>query len=826
MLKKIDLNGEWSLKGTDGVRYPAKVPGCNYTDLIAAGVIEDPFDKMNEKKSFWVSEKDWIYEREFTLESTDFDFIDLVAEQLDTIAEVYINNELCVASENAFREVRVGVKQSLQKGNNHIKIVFYSPVQYIAKKQKADAMPLNMNCLPGVPHIRKPQCHFGWDWGPALPASGITGNIYLEAGNAARIKFVDICQTHESGKVTLSLRAELRNEKGTKLKEEYQVITPDGKTLTAVDGIVVIEDPRLWWCIDMGEQPLYKVICKLYDQDELVDECEKKVGLRTIQLNTEKDEYGKNFQFVLNGVPIFAKGANWIPPDSFIDRFQEKELEYYISAMKRAHMNMVRVWGGGYFPKDDFYNRCDEEGILVWQDFMFACAPYPFYDESFLNEVKQETEENIKRLKHHAALALWCGNNEIEAMSAAWMNRKKLKKWTKIFFYEILAEIVKKTDPATPFISGSPTSYEYGKFTGNQNIGDTHLWAVWHGLQPLTAYRKNFTRFCSEYGLESLAPMDTIRSFAAPEELSLRSEVFSAHQKCSSGNSKMLYYMSTRFRVPDCFEHIVYLSQIIQSECIKDATEHWRRNRGRCNGALYWQLNDCWPVTSWSSMDYYGRYKALQYQAQHIFAPVSLSCIMQDKKAETYVINDKNEGCVYNLELTVKDFKGAIYKKTKQELYIEPLSVIKVDCYVPPKKAFKNGYLKAKLTNKDGETVSERTLLFTSEKKAALPNAKLEVSAEKTEGGYTVSVKSDSYARYVCLQASGAIHPFSDNFFDLEAGESKKVFIPDEEKREFSAFSVCDAKFSGSAFKDLKMRLKVALKPFNVAQWFYYKYFM
>ncbi|MDE5618190.1 MAG: glycoside hydrolase family 2 protein, partial [Clostridia bacterium] len=526
---------------------------------------------------------------------------------LDTIAKIYLNGEEIAQSKNYFVPKEIDISGKL-KEDNELKVQFACPVQYVKDKQEGDKMPRNSNGLNGIPHIRKPGCHFGWDWGPALPTVGIAGDVSVLAYDGARLKDIEITQTHKDGKVILNIESYTEGVPKEGGYTEISVKDPDGniianKSLPAENvhsarAEITVENPLLWWTADISgcrNQPLYTVSAKL-SQGEQSDEISKKVGLRTIQLDTGKDEYGSNFRFILNGKPLFIKGGNYIPPDALLTRADKNTYKYLLGAMCDANMNCVRVWGGGRYEKEEFYDICDRLGILVWQDFMFACQPYPFYNDELLSEIIKEVECNVKRLRHRACLALWCGNNEIEVMSPAWATYAKLREWTEKFFYHLLPDELRKWDKITPYIPGSPYGVGYLDKTASDNYGDTHLWSVWHGLQPLTYYRKRMTRFCSEFGLESIPDTDTVEVFCPPEQKNLTSDVMKAHQKCLSGNDKIIYYISTRFRIPEKFDDLIYLSQITQSECVRDATEHWRRNRGRCNGSIYWQLNDCWPV--------------------------------------------------------------------------------------------------------------------------------------------------------------------------------------------------------------------------------------
>lgn len=846
---KVNLNGDWLFREAEkGEWQSAVVPGCNYLDLLHLGQIPDPFVGTNEKDVYWVACTDWEYQKAFdcSAELLSCDRIDLECSCLDTICDVYLNGECIGHGENAHLKYAFSVKPYLQE-HNTLRIFFHSPVNYVKEKQAVEKCPRNSNGQDGIPHIRKPQCHFGWDWGPVLPPSGISGDIAVVGYNVAKISDIVITQTHSDNAVRLDIYTELDCfSENADLHCRARVLSPGNRVLLdevtplKQDNIskntVQIENPQLWWTRDLSTtetQPLYTVSVEISDENGTVfDKIEKKIGLRTIELNRERDEYGENFQFKINGVPLFIKGANWIPADSFINRYTEERLEYDLQAVKFSNMNMLRIWGGGYYESDLLYDKCDRDGILVWQDFCFACQPYPFFDNALLENVRKEVEYNVKRLRHHASLALWNGNNEIETMSIAWRTRLNYMEWTEKFFYHILPEWMKTLDTQTPYIPGSPCGTAYMKGFDRDNVGDTHLWAVWHGLQPLTYYRKRMTRFCSEFGFESLPDLKTIETYATPADYSLTGEVFSAHQKCNSGNMKMAYYITTRFRLPKHFEDYIYLSQICQEECVRDATEHWRRNRGRCNGSMYWQLNDCWPVCSWASMDYYGNYKALQYCARHFNAPITIS--LEDSKdcVKIYGINDTTRPlsscCV---QYTLMDFNGQI--RTGDE--VRPVDLPALESRVLTTLSLsslrKFGDLKACVLVVQlihNGVIAQKTLLFAPEKDLHLPKTQVEMQVQVQGNQATLTLQSQSYVRFLQIYSKSNTQPFSDNYFDLLPGEPRVItqVVPDgttteDLQNDISFFGAGDIVPNGSRLSDFVAKAKVFLQPINFGSYMY-----
>lgn len=830
---KKSLNGNWSFRILNQGQWKnATVPGCNFLDLMALSEIPDPFVSLNEEKVKWVADKDWEYKKTFEITEDELlsDEIRMNFKVLDTICDVFVNEQKVYSGDNCFIYHSFSVKDYVKAGGNEIRIVFYSPVNYVSDIYKKESAPNNSNGQNGIVHIRKPQCHFGWDWGPVLPPSGISGDAEIEFITGAKIEYLNVTQSHEDGKVTITAKAEVKAF--ADCKTEIKVICPNGAELKAKgeSAQFEIENPELWWTYELSgkdKQPLYEVVATVKCGRKKADEVSKKIGLRTTTLNREKDKYGKQFQFVLNGVPLFIKGANYIPPDSFMTRFDEKRLKDTLDAVRFSNMNMLRIWGGGYYESDEFYNACDEMGILIWQDFQFACQAYPFFKESFLDNVKKEVAFNVKRLHHHASLAVWNGNNEIEDMHMGWVYMKNYVDWTEKFFYHILEPEIRKYDNATPYTQGSPIGISHNVGVSSDNVGDTHLWGVWHGLQPMNYYRKRMTRFCSEFGFESLPDMKTIEAFAEDKNYSLSGAEFTAHQKCANGNDKMIYYIASRFHLPKNFKDYVYLSWVTQSECISDATEHWRRNKGRCNGSMYWQFNDCWPVCSWASYDYFGNYKALQYNAKHFNAPVSVSIEDTDKYVKIFALNDLNKVVEAEIEYEIFDFEKGTLKAEKQaitlntfenkELYTIDLSKLKF------RYRFERTGIAARLYL-DGKLIMQKVLLLKKEKDSYLPKANLTYDIKQKEDELEINIEADMFARLVRIESSKSSVPFSDDYFDLLPGQSKTVTMKldetmtaEEQIKSISVSSLCDVEFDKSKLKAAWSRVKVYLSPVNIS---------
>lgn len=837
MLKS--LNGEWQLRQAGSEDWlAAKVPGCNYLDLTENSVIPDPFLYTNEKDTLWVGEKDWEYRKIFTLteDELECDEVCLSCKMLDTVCDVYINDRLVGRGENCFVAYSFSVKDYLSVGENEIKIYFHSPVNFVREKYKKCPTPVNSNGQNGIVHIRKPQSHFGWDWGPVLPSSGITKDIELQFVKCAKIDFLKVSQAvcGDVGKITAS--AEI-SEFSDDYECEITLTSPDGAEEKVISSSAEfeVENPELWWTYELSgskNQPLYTVRARLVRNGETLDEAEKKIGFRTLELNRERDEYGMNFQFRLNGVPLFIKGANCIPFDSFVTRFGGDKLNYFLDAAQFSNLNMLRVWGGGYYESDEFYAECDRRGILVWQDFQFACQAYPFFDDEFLANVKSEVKYNVTRLCHHPSLAVWNGNNEIEDMHMAWAHMTKYVQYTEKFFYHILEDEIRKYDKNTPYTPGSPIGISHNKGVSADNVGDTHLWGVWHGLKPMTYYRRRMTRFCSEFGFESLPDLNAIARYAKPSDYSFKSDVFKAHQKCMSGNEKMIYYIASRFNLPKNFRDYVYLSQVTQQECIADATEHWRRNKGRCNGSMYWQFNDCWGVCSWSSIDYYGNYKALQYKARHFNAPLTVSVEDGERDIKIFALNDFNEPKEICAEYEIFDFTHGTLESERAELTVPAVQnrlVFTLDLSeIKEKYSTKTTGVAVRLYENSALT-AQKVVLLDKEKNVNLPKAHLKTVITKSARRLTLDIKTDNFARLVKAECTPVSLPFSDNFFDLLPNQSAQISIPvdpalgaDEQARAVRVYSLCDIEPDLNPVKSAWARTRLFLSPVNVSNAIYH----
>jgi beta-mannosidase len=797
-MKTQMLTGMWEFRQVGMDQWaPATVPGGVHTDLFALGSIPDPFVGDNEKKVQWVAEADWEYRRIFSVdeELAQRAHIDLVCDGLDTLATVSLNGVILGSTANMFRQFRWDVKDLLKPENNEIGITFSSPVRYCAEREKVRHMQGVPQGLPGAPHLRKAPCQFGWDWGPQLPPIGIWKDIRLEGADDARIENVHLRQFHTEDQVRLEAEVTIQAWHQGEYDILMQVISPTGEvweTSSPVDethcakAFIVIDHPQLWWPNGYGEQPLYQVQISLKGK-QAEDEKVYQIGLRTIELRQEPDAWGKSFTFVVNGQPILAKGSNWIPADSFPTRITRERLEKLLRDAVLTHQNMLRVWGGGFYEDDRFYELCDRLGILVWQECIFSCSVYPLDEPDFLENVHQEVLENVRRLRHHASLALWCGNNEMEWGLVGWewpgINLEPIKAAYTQFFHQLLPSWIASEDPDHAYWPSSPSSGVAFQDPNGQEQGDSHYWEVWHGRKPFSAYRTQLPRFMSEFGFQALPPMETIRSFAEEKDWNMTSYIMECHQKNASGNQLIIAQMLDSFRLPKDFESLVYLSMVLQAEGIRYGAEHWRRHPERVSGILYWQLNDCWPVASWSSLDYFGRWKALHYAAKRFYAPVLLSIEDAPPVQTVYITNELREPWEGTLTWSLETLDGDVAKTGFQKVTAEPMQAMKL-CEVDFSTILKDDpdlarslVFIAELWQGE-QMVSRQTAYFAPSKHLELKEPEISAQVKVENETAHITLTAASLSRLVELTFEGEEAVFSDNYFDLPAKRSISVTVP------------------------------------------------
>ena len=818
------LAGAWEFRqaGTD-TWLPASVPGGVHTDLLALGRIPDPFVADNERQVQWVAEADWVYRRQFLCspELLDEEKVFLVCEGLDTLATIALNGRTLGHAENMFRRYEWEVKSLLEaKGANEITIFFDSPARFAAEKQAVRPLPGERQAIPGGPYLRKAPCQFGWDWGPQLPPVGIWKEIRLEGYRAARLAEAHLRQEHGDEVATIQARVEVERWGEGLLSAAMRITTPQGEIIEASAPMpgqgeallqAPIPNPALWWPNGYGAQPLYRVEISLAQGEPtgggLLDQREFQVGLRTLELRQEADRWGRSFLFVVNGMPIFCKGSNWIPADSFPTRITDERLESLIRSAAETHQNMLRVWGGGFYEEERFYDLCDRYGLLVWQEFIFACSIYPLDDPEFVENVRLEALENLRRLRHRASLALWCGNNEMEKGWVDWQWDRPALQGLKTaydrFFHHTLPGWVEAEDPDHAYWPSSPSSGTPFVDPDGQRQGDAHYWDVWHGRKPFTAYRDQYPRFMSEFGFQALPPLATIRTYAEEADWNMTSYIMEQHQKNASGNALMVGQMLDTFRLPKDFPSLVYLSMALQAEGIRYGVEHWRRHPERVAGTLYWQLDDCWPVASWSSLDYYGRWKALHYAARRFYAPVLLSIEDRGTEMGVYLTNDR-----------LAPWEGRV------RWFLESLDGSTLVCGETPVKAGAQSCLQVgdfdfsdRITPENrrdlvfvaelwqaGQRLALQTATFTPIKHLRLSDPAVEASLRSRDGELVIELEAQCLAPLLEISLEGLETVFSDNYFHLPAGRKVAVtcrlpeeWTPAQAEAAIKLFSVYDS---------------------------------
>ncbi|MBB2672139.1 UNVERIFIED_ORG: beta-mannosidase [Rhizobium esperanzae] len=786
----IELSGSWQLTSVDGeIRTAITLPGDVHTALHRAGLIPDPYFGRNEEKVQWVAEREWAVERSFTLLEAEGDWY-LDIDYLDTVASVYVNGFLALEADNSFRRYRPDVSSMLRSGDNVIRIVFASNPAVGAERQKQQPFYIPYSTgnspIPDGNMLRKPQCHFGWDWNIAIAPFGLYGTIALKKLETARIEHVVTRQTHNSdGSVDLTVTASLY-AKQTGVAQVYFDLDGERVRLdvgvkgeTDVNYLFHIDTPRLWWPSGSGEQALYTLSVEL--SDEVVT---RQIGLRTIELITTPDASGARFAFKVNGREIFCRGANWIPADALYSLSSPEKTEDLLQSAKAANMNMIRVWGGGFYEQDHFYDLCDRLGLMVWQDFMFACNLYPS-TEDFLENVAIEVDYQVRRLSSHPSIALWCGDNELVG-ALTWFEESRKDRDRYLVSYDRLnrtiEQAMKKALPGALWWPSSPASgyLDFGDAWHADGSGDMHYWSVWHENKLFDNYRSVRPRFCSEFGFQSYTSLPVIRTYAEEKDMNIASPVMELHQKNAGGNERIAGTMFRYFRFPKDFPNFVYLSQIQQGLAIKTAVEYWRSLKPHCMGTIYWQLNDTWPVASWSSLDYGGRWKAMHYLVKRFFQPVAIAAIpSEDGKTINFsLVNDTLADVSVDLSISLLTMKG------------ERKHLKDVQAVCSPDAA-------ATAATIDVSEIGEETLLawrFTASngmggeghhvngtyKALELEPAGLVVTHEYVEasGAVDINVTAKGLALFVMIECE-TDGKYSDNAFDLAAGESRRItFTP------------------------------------------------
>lgn len=802
----LDKGWEFSQAGSNEWM-SARVPGTVHQDLLDHGRLPDPFYGMNEQKVQWVEKEDWLYRTVFTVTADQLksDAAWLTFEGLDTYADVYLNGSLLLKADNMFVGHKLAVKDVLREGENRLMIRFRSPVEETAPQWDTDGFnyPADNDHSEKRMSVytRKAPYSYGWDWGIRLATSGIWRPVKLTFCNGAAIDDFFVRQqevTEQVAKVDNQL--EINNVTSTPKEAQVKVVYAYGEQADTLTRTVVlqpgknslsmpawIEKPHLWMPNGWGDPALYTFTATVSVDGKEVASREEAIGLRSIRVVMEDDKDGKSFYFEVNGKPMFAKGSNYIPGDALLPNMTGERYARLFEDIRAANMNMVRVWGGGIYEDDRFYEEADRNGILVWQDFIFACTTYP-HDPTFLKRVSEEAVYNMRRLRNHASLAMWCGNNEIyEGMRYwGWKDKyspvvwKEMTEGYDVLFRQLLPELVAANDPGRFYMHGSPYEANWGR-PESWKIADSHNWGTWYGQKPFESLDTEIPRFMSEYGFQAFPEMKTIRMFASPEDYELESPVMNAHQKASIGNFLIKKTMALYYKVPEKFEDLIYAGLILQGQGMRHGIEAHRRHRPYCMGSLPWQLNDSWPVVSWSSIDYYGNWKAMHYQIRRAFAPVLVDAIKEGNNLSYYIMSDRLTDEELTLNLELMDFNGKVYRKQKVDGLL-PANTSKLFYQEPVEQALAGRdsvttFMHMVVKSKKGEVLSDEIYYFAHPKDQLLPKTPLQWQVKQKKGYCEVTVKADKLARDIFIEVPVQGVRFSDNFFDLLPGQKKKVII-------------------------------------------------
>lgn len=798
-MERISLNGKWQITASDTKeQFMGDVPGSLMCAILDAGLMDDPYYRDNDKIAREWMLKDYDYERELEL-TEDFlsaEKVLLKCYGLDTIADIYVNGQKIAHTDNMHRTYEFDVKKALVPGRNKVCIHFASALKFV--REMAEKKPLPVNVEPatdGFGYLRKAHNMFGWDSEPEIPDMGIWRDIELLAWSEARMDTVYVRQEHSEGlakvRVEIPVEYSCSNEKAEQcLSIRVSLEAPDGAVISVKEAVtseltaveLEVKNPMLWWPNGYGDQPLYTLHIKLFQEDKELDCQEKVIGIRDMKVRKEPDEWGESFEVNVNGVPIFAKGADHIPLDKFLQRETKERLEQMFKDCVDANYNFLRIWGGAVFPSDTFFDLADKYGILIWEDFMFACTIYDYTPE-FEESIAAETRDNIKRLRHHASLALWCGNNENEWLFDEWDHAKTIEDRRNYVrqFEIVLADVAKEYDPDRLYYPSSPSSEGLFKDPNGGYAGDIHNWDIWHNaIKPYEAYKDYPSRFTSEFGLQSFPNYRTLKEAVAEEDLQLSSYIMDYRQRNGNGygNAQIMYYVLQDLPYPADFERAVYASQVMQAEGVKFGSEFNRRMRDRCAGSLYWQLGDCWQAPTWSSIDYAGRWKALHYRSREFYAPLLLSLDREAGNVDFHVVSDCTEAKSGKVEWRLCDAGSEILKSGSFDVEAAPLSS---KCFFSiNEEELLNGtdkrevYLDASLVI-DEEEANRNMLLFVKSKHFKFRDEEILTRIEEKEDCFEVTLTASAFAMYVYLDFEELDCHFEENFFNLTKGEKTVV---------------------------------------------------
>lgn len=769
----------WTLHYENYGPLDCQAPCTLFSVLLDHHKMPDYAYGLNELEVTPLAEKDCCFEARVEVDEAALskEYVELTFAGLDTICHIFLNGKLLGKVKNMHRSYTYDVKALLHPGSNLLRLEFKSPIRYFTERHNQHYLYTNDgDTLPGAAHLRKALYQSGWDWGPTLPDMGIFRPVFLNAYDMDAIRDVAVRQYHHpDGAVEVEVTA-----RGKHGGDAQLYASMDGRRIPLEDGTgrFRIENPKLWWVRGYGEQNLYGLDIEMVSGGQVIDKVHKEIGLRTLTVSTQKDADGKGseFCFVVNGVKIFSMGANYIPQDNLLSRVTPERLDEMMQQCLDGNYNTLRVWGGGYYPDDYFFELCDRNGVLVWLDFMVACANV-YMTKEFEQECAAEAAENLKRLHHHASLGLICGNNEMEEMIA---NQGKgdslLVRSDYVRLYEhLLPELCETYAPQTFYWPSSPSSGGGFEEPGNFARGDTHYWKVWHGGVPFTTYRQESFRFCSEYGFESFPSIKTIRSFCEEKDMNCFSRVMENHQKCKGGNGKILRYLADNYLYPHSFENLVYASQLLQADAIKYGVEHFRRQRGYCMGSIYWQFNDCWPVASWSSVDSFGRYKALHYAAKKFYAPVAMGLFLEHGRLTVNLSNETMNGFDGRIHLALCRNDLTVLDSRDISVSVERLSAQDVYTYKIPAEDAHTTYVYADLYDAARRFLMRQTELLVPAKHFEWKQPALDIQFADTQDGVEITVRSNVFAKGVAIDFRDFDCVLSDNFFDVTSAEPYRV---------------------------------------------------